>query len=133
MVTASPEFDQAINNLLESALIKQDGLYYSVHRVVQEATSYHDVKDLQASFDTASKLVNEQFPKRKMNETYYERWSRCQEYVPHGVHLSKKFADHAKSAVLRGTPAFVELLSNCGWYGQSLTSKSRLTMMQVSP
>lgn len=113
VATAAPEFEKVINELLRTSLVRQDGLFYSIHRVVQEATTYYDIQDLQDSFRTAAGLVNEQFPKRKMNDTLYEKWNRCQEYIPHGVHLSKKFQEYSKS--LKGTPAFIELLSNCGW------------------
>jgi hypothetical protein len=30
--------------------------------------------------------------------------------------LSKKYAEHARSGVLKGSNHFVELLSNCAWY-----------------
>lgn len=116
LATASPEFLSAIEELISTALIKQDGLYYSIHRVVQEATNYDGIEDLQTSFDTASKLTNEQFPKRDKSLSLYDVWPQCQEYISHGVHLSRKFADYAKAGVLKGSPAFVELLSNCGWY-----------------
>jgi hypothetical protein len=111
----SAELERAITELLQRKLIKQDGRMLSIHRVVQEATSYHDVGDLQSSFDAATKLVAEQFPKRKTNESLFKDWNICQTYIPHGVHLSKKFGEYAASGVLTGPLLFVKLLATCAW------------------
>src|SRR5579862_9267957 len=73
IATTSPTFDEAIADLLEKKLIKQDGRMYSIHRVVQEATNYHDRKDLQDSFNSASKLVYEAFPKHDGSRSLYKK------------------------------------------------------------
>jgi hypothetical protein len=115
VINPSPQLQIAIKELLDRALIKQDGRNFAVHRVVQEAVSYHDSHDLQSSFDAAARLVWYRFPTRAMDESLYDKWSTCQEYIPHGVYLSKKFSEHVRSGVLKGPDTFVELLSNCAW------------------
>jgi hypothetical protein len=112
IITASEAFDKAINQLWERKLVKQGGRVLSVHRVVQEATNYHDKDDLQKSFTQAARLVYEQFPKYGIS-TRYKEWGVCQEYIPHGVYLSKKFSDFVRSGVLNPTDAFIDLLANC--------------------
>ena len=115
VATTSPGFDHAVEDLLEKELIKQDGRILSIHRVVQEATSYHDLKDLQGSFDSASQLVYEAFPKQYMNQSLYNEWNTCQDYVAHGVYLRKRYSEYARSGHLRASDAFVKLLLNCAW------------------
>jgi len=112
IITPSEAFDKAINELLDRKLVKQEGRVLSVHRVVQEATNYHDKDDLQKSFAQAARLVYEQFPKYGI-ATRYKEWGVCQEYIPHGVYLSKKFSDYVRSGALNPTDAFVVLLANC--------------------
>jgi hypothetical protein len=112
IITPSEAFEKAVNQLLDRKLIKQDGRVYTVHRVVQEAVSYHDVDELQKSFAQAARLVYEQFPKQGI-ATMYKDWKVCQAYIPHGVHLSKKFSEYVRSGALSATDAFVSLLGNC--------------------
>jgi hypothetical protein len=113
--TPSRAFEEAMKELVKRELVKQDGKIFSIHRAVQEAVNYHDVDDLQNSFNIASRLAYEAFPKRQMNKALYEKWSQCQEYIPHGVHLSRKFSDYAASGTLKGSTFFVKLLSSCAW------------------
>jgi hypothetical protein len=101
--------------LVKRKLIKQDAKIYSIHRAVQEAVNYHDVDDLQNSFNIASRLAYEAFPKRELNEPLFKKWSKCQEYIPHGVQLSRRFSDYAASGTLKGSEYFVKLLSSCAW------------------
>lgn len=115
VVTPSPEFEQAVDELLAKQLIRKDRHVLSIHRVVQEAVNYHDLDDLQESFDIASRLVYEQFPKQDTSESLYKQWSVCQEYIPHGVYLSKKYSDYAPSGKLKAHDFFLKLLSNCAW------------------
>jgi hypothetical protein len=114
VVTPSPALETTINELLAKELIRRDRHVLSIHRVVQEAVSYHDVEDLQESFDVASRLVYEQFPKQIMGESLNKQWNVCQEYIPHGVYLSKKYSDYAPGK-LKAHEFFVKLLSNCAW------------------
>lgn len=117
LITPSSQFANAVNELQQRELIKKENIRFSVHRVVQEAINYQNLDDLQESFETAAKLVYEQFPKREMlNETYFTKWGLCQEYIIHGVHLSKNFQTYSRSGVLKGSKVFVKLLANCGWY-----------------
>jgi hypothetical protein len=104
-----------MNQLVKRKLVKEDVNIYSIHRVVQEAVSYHDVDDLQNSFNIASRLAYEAFPKRDLNEQLFRKWSQCQVYIHHGVWLSKKFSDYAASGKLKGSDYFVKLLSSCAW------------------
>jgi hypothetical protein len=104
-----------VDELLARELVRKDRHALSIHRVVQEAVNYHDVDDLQESFDISSRLVYEQFPKRLMSESLYKHWSVCQEYIPHGVYLSKKYSDYALSGKLKANDFFINLLSNCAW------------------
>jgi hypothetical protein len=115
VITPSPAFEKAIDELLVKELIRKDRHVLSIHRVVQEAVNYHDVDDLQESFDIASRLVYEQFPKQVISESLYKEWNVCQEYIPHGVYLSKKYSDYALSGKLKAHDSFVKLLSNCAW------------------
>jgi hypothetical protein len=115
VITPSPAFEKAIDELLAKELIRKDRHVLSIHRVVQEAVSYHDVDDLQESFDIASRLVYEQFPMQIMSESLYKEWNVCQECIPHGVYLSKKYSDYAPSGKLKAHDYFVKLLSNCAW------------------
>ena len=115
VVTPSPAFEKAIDELLAKELIRKDRHILSIHRVVQEAVNYHDVDDLQESFDIASRLVYEQFPKQVMSESLYKEFNVCQEYIPHGVFLSKKYSDYARFGKLKAHDYFVTLLSNCAW------------------
>ena len=90
----------------------------SIHRVVQEATNYHDLQDLQDSFDNAVRLVYEAFPGKERylrSGALYTYWSQCQLYIPHGDFLSKKYLEHERSNSLTGSEIFVKLLGNCAW------------------
>jgi hypothetical protein len=112
IITASEAFDKAMNQLLDRKLVRQNGRLVSVHRLVQEAADYHDIEDLQKSFAQAAILVYEQFPKYDIS-TPSKEWGACQEYIPHGVYLSKKFSDHVRSGAINPTDAFIVLLANC--------------------
>ena len=115
VVKPSSEFGRVIDELLEKQLIKKDRHTLAIHRVVQEAVNYHDVDDLQESFDIASRLVYEQFPKQDISESLYKVWRVCQDYIPHGVFLSKKYSDYGPSGKLKAHDSFVRLLSNSAW------------------
>jgi hypothetical protein len=118
--TPGSAFEKAIQQLVDMELIMQLGPeLYAIHRIVQEALNFHDVDELQDRFEIASRLVFEQFPQRRMDESLYDRWNVCQRYIHHGVHLSKKFEDYSspsKPMLLGSLPEFVELLNNCAWY-----------------
>jgi hypothetical protein len=109
-------FRKAIQQLLDLDLVKQEApKLYAVHRIVQEALNFHDVDELQDRFEIASRLVFDKFPSRRRDESLRNRWVTCQDYISHGVHLSRKFKDYAPSGAIHGPPEFVELLSNCAW------------------
>ena len=115
-VTApTPGLEAALEELETKQLIKRSRRNLSIHRVVQEAVNYHDVTELQQSFDVASRLVYEQFPHQVEFQSLYDRWSVCQIFIPHGVILSKKFADYTKGGKLKPNDYFLELLRSCAW------------------
>lgn len=116
LIGPTPAFEKAIKELLIRDLIKQTGpRLYSVHRIVQEGINWRDVHELQDSFQTAVRLVFEQFPKRDKDDNFFNKWSICQDYIQHGIQLSRKFQDYAKSRNVKGSPEFIDLLSNCAW------------------
>jgi hypothetical protein len=115
VIDPSPQLKSAIEELLARSLIKKDGRNLTVHRVVQEATTYGDLNDLQTSFDATTKIVHYRFPKVEMGGSLFSKWSICQVYIPHGVNLSKRFGEHTRARALKGSVSFVELMSNCAW------------------
>jgi len=116
LITTSPAFDQAIEDLLKRKLIEREGRFLKIHRVVQEATNFHSFEDLETSFNTASRLVFQQFPDREPNETLYKQWNMCREYIPHGIQLRIGYSKYGRSRSLQVPNEFVELMSNCAWY-----------------
>jgi hypothetical protein len=115
IVTPSRELEEAIEELLSKQLIRKDRQNMSIHRVVQEAVSYQDVDDLQESFNIASRLVHEQFPKQLARESLYPKWNTCQEFIPHGVFLCNKYSSYNVSGKLKAKGHFIKLLRNCAW------------------
>lgn len=93
-------------------LIKRSGRFYSIHRIVQEAISFHDVGDHQKSFAQTARLVYEQLPKVE-NPTSIKKREMCQDYVLYGVHLTRKFSEYTRYGLLNSTVEFVALLGNC--------------------
>ncbi|KAG4441818.1 hypothetical protein IFR05_002682 [Cadophora sp. M221] len=114
IIKPSAELERVVQELLDRSLINQDNQILSIHREVQEAVNYHDQEDLQKSFEAASRLVFEQFPKREKDETLYSRWSKCAEYIAHVIYLSKRYTDYSR--VLKGSPELIMVLSNAAWY-----------------
>ncbi|KAH8752637.1 P-loop containing nucleoside triphosphate hydrolase protein [Hyaloscypha finlandica] len=111
-----PQLLSAIEELLARRLIKRDERNLTIHRVVQEAFTYNDSDNIQTSFNAATKLVNSRFPRKETNMSLFSKWSICQEYISHGVNLSRRFADYSRSGVIKGSATLVELLGNCAWY-----------------
>jgi hypothetical protein len=54
--------------------------------------NYHSYQDLQESFDSASALVYEAFPKQVNGDYLSSQWGACQSYISHGDHLCRQFA-----------------------------------------
>jgi hypothetical protein len=112
-LSPTPTLQAALRELVRLGLIKNDGLNYTIHRVVQEAVNYADNDELQASFNTACRLVYEQFPKTSTKENQlFSSWSRCQEYIAHAVYLAKKYVELMRTGRLKGSKYLVRLLSN---------------------
>jgi hypothetical protein len=115
VINPSPQLSNAIEELRSLSFIRVDGRNLSTHRVIQEAATYSDMKDLQNTFETTVKLVHYRFPKRQMDGSLFSHWSICQEYIPYGVNLSKKYGEYTKAGALKGSVTFVDLMSNCAW------------------
>jgi hypothetical protein len=115
LTTLAPALEKAMEELLDNKLIRRDGRLISIHRVVQEATNFHDVDDLQESFDNATRLVSEAFPSRHFGEGLYDQWNKCQVYIPHGVFLSRRYSDYIRPGKLTGSDTYMKLIANCAW------------------
>ena len=92
VILPSAALAAAIEELLHFNLITRVGRELRAHRVVQEAMNYLGAEDLQASFDSASALVYEAFPKPVYGDWLSKHWGACQAYISHGAHLSLLFA-----------------------------------------
>lgn len=109
IVNQPPALENALKELVKANLINQDARILSVHRVVQEAMNFHSPDDLQASFDSAVQLVHEAFPKQVHGDPMFKDWPMCQAYIPHGAHLSLRFAAFSNPPVktpLQGLATF---------------------------
>ena len=113
IIKPPPELERVVQELLSRELIGQDNQVLSIHREVQEAINYHDQEDLQSSFEAASRLVFEQFPKREKDETLYSRWGKCADFIAHVIYLSKRYTEFVK--VLQSIGEFIMVLSNAAW------------------
>ncbi|KAH7416714.1 hypothetical protein BKA64DRAFT_655866 [Cadophora sp. MPI-SDFR-AT-0126] len=120
LITTSPAFDLAIEDLMRRKLITREGRFFKIHRVVQEATNFHSFEDLQKAFNTASRLVFQKFPNRDMNSTLYKQWNMCREYISHGIQLHIGFNKYSRNSNLQVPAEFVELMSNCAWFSYEL-------------
>jgi hypothetical protein len=87
VITPPAALRAAIDELLRFQLMQQQGRNIWVHRVVQEAMNYYSFEEFQESFDSASRLVYEVFPKKLQNNLIQDR-SACSPYIYHGAHLS---------------------------------------------
>jgi hypothetical protein len=115
-VDPSSAMEAALEELQKANLITRNGRDLVVHRVIQEAMNFHGIHDLQESFDAASQLVYEAFPKQDSSRPLFDVWPRCQMYVQHAVNLAKlytAFRQGRESFI--GSDQFVRLLCNCGW------------------
>ncbi|KIV90279.1 hypothetical protein PV10_07598 [Exophiala mesophila] len=114
----SPGMEIAVKELQAAGLIRQDGRNFVIHRVIQEAMNYIDLGEIQESFDAATELLHEAFPKQIMGRPLQTMWPRCMMFVQHVVHLTKAFSTYQTGSQGYVTPKlnFIRLLSNCGWY-----------------
>ena len=70
----------------------------------------------QQSFDVASQLVYEGFPKQDPGRPLFDVWPRCQIYVQHAVNLTKLHTIFWQGReTFIGLEVFVKLLCNCGY------------------
>lgn len=88
VVSIPPALTQAIEELLEFKLISREGRELWAHRVVQEAVNFHEKQDLQESFNAATRLVYEAFPKSKHGDYFSTQGAIAQAYVHQAAHLS---------------------------------------------
>lgn len=59
IVSITPALSVALDELRTANIIQWDHRVISVYREVQEATNYHSLRDLQESFNSAVRIVNE--------------------------------------------------------------------------
>lgn len=113
----SPAMEAAVKELQVAGLVRQDGRAFVIHRVIQEAMNYIDLDEIQDSFDSATELLHEAFPKQIMGRPLNVLWPRCMMFVQHVVHLTKAFSTYQTGSQGFVTPKinFIRLLSNCGW------------------
>ena len=101
VITAPAPLRAAIDELVRFKLIKEEGRELLAHRVVQEAMNYHSIEELQESFDSASALIYEAFPKQKHGDYLkLEQWGACRLYAPHATQLSLRFATHRQTGAI---------------------------------
>lgn len=142
VMNPTPLLQDAINELVLSKLVKQEGRELWTHRVVQEAMNYHSSQDLQDYFDSAVAVVYEAFPEQEHTHYLPNQWGACETYIPHGDHLAIQFdnfnrAGGSKSKLKGFAPVstfiplyanwwksssskFIDLLSNCAWYSYEI-------------
>ena len=115
-VDPSPAMEEALEELQKANLVTRNGQDLVIHRVIQEAMNFHGIRDLQESFDAASKLVYEAFPKQDQGKPLFDVWPRCQMYIQHAVNLAKLYKLFRPGLeTFTGSDEFVRLLCNCGW------------------
>ena len=115
---SSPSLNVALEELRNANLIGQDGQTLVVHRVIQEAVNYHDINDLQESFDAAAQLVYEAFPKQVLSRPLFDDWPRCQMFIQHAINLAHLYTvfRQGRESPFKASLSFVTLLSSCCWY-----------------
>jgi hypothetical protein len=115
-VDPSPALEAVLDELQKANLVSRNGRDLVIHRVIQEAMNFHGIHDLQESFDAASQLVYEAFPKQDQGRPLFDVWPRCQMYVQHAVNLAKLYTAFRQGREsFSGSEEFVRLLCNCGW------------------
>lgn len=100
VISAPYSLLEAIEELKNLSLIKQEGRRLWAHLVVQEAMKYAAKGDLQECFNSAAALVYEAFPKQ-LHGDYFSPETRgtCQVYITHATHLSRQFANYRADGV----------------------------------
>lgn len=74
--------------------------------------SYHDLHDLQASFDSAASIVHEAFPKQVNGDPMFKDWAQAQSYIAHGAQLSLKFSAYTNPPIFSALKGY-EILHLC--------------------
>jgi hypothetical protein len=116
-VDPSPAMEAALEELQRANLIYRNGRDLVIHRVTQEEMGFHCIKDLEESFDAASQLVYEAFPKQDQGRSMFDVWPKCQMYVQHAVNLAKLYTAfrQGRESPFTHSEDFVRLLCNCAW------------------
>jgi len=116
-VDPSPAMGAALEELQKANLIYRNGRDLVIHRVTQEEMGFHSIKDLEESFDAASQLVHEAFPKQDQGRPLFNVWPQCQMYVQHAVNLAKLYTAfrQGRESPFPHSEDFVTLLCNCAW------------------
>ncbi|KAH8704216.1 hypothetical protein BGW36DRAFT_458327 [Talaromyces proteolyticus] len=113
--------EDAVDLLTRVSLVKRDGDYLSIHRLVQKSFIYSPSgfgqQKLHDIFTAAVVLVNAQFPKMGGPHSFFGRWHECAEVSPHVLSIVDYYeSDPEVKKVFRANDDFVELLKNCAWY-----------------
>ena len=109
--------EDAIDALVNYALIKREGDVISLHRLIQKAFVFSlEDSEKQRVFEATVKLVNSAFPKQINARPLLDRWHECQKYIQHALTLAEIFRKHNSSRVpIQTLPELGELLKNCVW------------------
>ena len=113
----TPAMEAALEELRNAKLIHQHGRVLRIHRVIQEAMNFNDIHQLQDSFDAATQLLYDAFPKQDEGRPMNENWVLCQTYIQHAISLANGYVKirAGPESPFRSSKEFVRLLANCGW------------------
>ncbi|KAI1737183.1 hypothetical protein F4680DRAFT_460693 [Xylaria scruposa] len=114
-------FSAAIENLLTLALIKRDkeSRTFSLHRLVQMSFKYFlGSAKRQSSFNDATILVSQAFPRRDSNVAQlYLMWDKCSLYLQHVLSLKDCFREEMKTnSNFTVLPTYCDLNNACQRY-----------------
>lgn len=123
VISPSAALQNALDELRESGFISRAGRLWRIHREVQEAVNYREVKDLKDSFDAVINLLYDAFPKQEGGRPMGEQWDACRRWTQDVVHVANKYWVYTQGRAendeplkdLRSADLLGELLSNCAW------------------
>src|SRR2546423_14174705 len=102
-------YDEAVDNLVERALIDNEDLSISVHRLMQTAfLHFMSTDDFQKAFDAVSELLNHAFPKQVKGRPLVPQWPTCKQLVLHVISLVRRFESFANIRKLSISSPFLE-------------------------
>lgn len=124
MALTEDRVDDAVEILMQVALVKSTGDRISLHRLVQHAFCLSDqglgddkAQAMQSAFSTAAVLLHQRFPRCGGTATFWGRWEQCSVYCPHVLSLAKRFETQAaRKNKLRADKGTIKLFIDCAWY-----------------